>query len=147
MDNEIDHGKQFSWSLLWVLQFFWLILIGMAYNWPAGPIEEQSAVLAISMTAVEIVLAVLAIVLALGAVFSYTTFRRDIQLIAVETAEAEARKTIEQQLSVNGAGMIRECLSDAEVVAQLQLKFKEYGLEDTDDASDVDDDSEWTPET
>jgi len=68
-------------------------------------------------------------------------------LIAVETAEAEARKTIEQQLSVNGAGMIRECLSDAEVVAQLQLKFKEYGLEDTDDASDVDDDSEWTPET
>lgn len=68
-----DAGRGLAWGLLWALQFVWFICFGMTYNWPAGPIEENSAILAISITTVEVVLAVLAIVLALGAIFSYTT--------------------------------------------------------------------------
>ncbi|WP_170582753.1 hypothetical protein [Ruegeria arenilitoris] len=142
-----DSIKGYSWGVLWGLQFIWFVCFFMDWNWPAGPIVEQESVLAISITTIEVVLAVLAIVLALGAIFSYTTFRRDIQLTATETAMEEARKTIERQLSTNGAQMIRDCLSDAEMVAQLQLKFREYGLEDAEEASEVDSDSAWEPET
>lgn len=58
----------------------------------------------------------------------------------------EAGKSVEKHLSENGAALIKECLSDAQVVAQLQLEFKKLGIEDSDDASSVDDDSSWRPE-
>lgn len=141
-----DSARKFAWGLLWFLQFLWFICFGLSFNWPAGPIDEQAGILAITLTSVELVLAVLAIVLALGAVFSYTTFRRDIQLTAQETAEVVAGNSVERHLSEHGADLIKACLSDAQVVAQLQLEFKRLGIEDSDDAVLVDDDSEWRPE-
>ena len=138
-------GNGLAWALLWALQFVWFVCFGLTYNWPSGPIEENSAILAISLTTVEIVLAVLAIVLAFGAIFSYTTFRRDIQLTAQEKATDQAEKSVEAYLARDGATLIKKCLNDAEVVAQLQLEFKKLGIEDSDDASSVDDDSNWRP--
>lgn len=145
-EKPVGPDNQFAWSLLWVLQFVWFVLIGLAYNWPTGNVQEQSAILAISMTAVEVVLGVLAILLAVGAVFSYTTFRRDVQLSAKEAATNEAGRKVDEHLSEKGVDLIKASLSDAEFVAQLQLKFKAYGIEDSDEASAVDEDSTWTPE-
>ena len=58
-----NDGRSLAWGLLWALQFVWFICFGLTYNWPTGPIDENSAILAISLTTVEVVLAVLAIVL------------------------------------------------------------------------------------
>ena len=142
----LNSGSSLAWGILWALQFLWFICLGLTFNWPAGPVEENSAILAISLTTIEVVLAVLAITLALGAIFSYTTFRRDIQLTARETAMFEASKSVDKHLSEHGVNLIRECLSDAQIVAQLQLEFKKLGIEDSDEASSVDVDSDWVPD-
>lgn len=141
-----NSGRGLAWGLLWGLQFIWFVCFGLTYNWPPGPVATDAAILAISITTIEIVLAVLAIILAIGAIFSYTTFRRDIQLTAQETAMLEAGKSVNKHLSEYGAALIKECLSDAQVVAQLQLEFKKLGIEDSDVADLVDDDSNWRPE-
>jgi len=141
-----EQAKTFAWGLLWSLQFVWFVLIGLSYNWPSGGIDDQSPILAISITAVEVVLAVLAILLAVGAVFSYTTFRRDVQISARETAIEEAKKCAKGHLQENGVDLIKESLTDAQFVAELQRKFKEFGIEDSDEASLIDDDSDWEPE-
>lgn len=145
-DRDPEPNSTLAWSFLWVLQFIWLILIGMAYNWPTGSVQEQSAVLAITMTAVEIVLAVLAILLAVGAVFSYTIFKRDVQLSAREAATEEARKSVTDHLTIHGVALIKASLSDAEFVAQLQLKFKDFGIEDFEEADEIEADANWEPE-
>ncbi len=138
-------AKGAAWGLFWALQFVWFVCFGLSFNWPAGPIEKQAPYLAISLTVVEIVIAALAIFLAFAAIFSYTAFKKEVQLSARETAIEEAGKSVGEHLSVNGAALIKECLSDAQVVAQLQLEFKKLGIEDSDDAGLVDDDSKWRP--
>jgi hypothetical protein len=75
-------------SLLLSLVNFFLIL----YLWNSGPQDPESEVLAFSMTALQVVLGVLAILLALGAFAGFWMIRTS----AVEAAREEARRKVNE---------------------------------------------------
>ena len=55
-------------------------------------------------------------------------------------------KSVTDHLTIHGVALIRASLSDAEFVAQLQLKFKDFGIEDFEEADEIEADANWEPE-
>jgi len=68
---------------------------GMPLLWNSGPFEDPDIdTLSVAMTAAEVVLGALAIILGLGAFGGFWLVRRD----AIAAAEEEARKTVKEQM-------------------------------------------------
>lgn len=73
--------------VLSIISFFLILLL-----WHSGPQKPDSDVLAISITALEVVLGVLAVLLAIGAFVGFWMIRSS----ATEAAREEARKKVEE---------------------------------------------------
>lgn len=95
----------------------------------------------------SMVLALFAVVAAVGVIYSYTMFRT----AAVEAAIRETREglpaALKGHLQEHGEDLIKAALKDVELLAYIQARFTEAGLGDTDEASEIEGDAGWKGET
>lgn len=93
---------------------------------------------------VSLLLAFIGILIALMSIGVLWYFRRE----ALESARSEARnvapKALEDYMNKNGTNIVGACLNDGEVLARIQERLAEFGIDDADDAESVDSDANWT---
>jgi len=93
-----------------------------------------------------IVLAIGAIMSAVGLVFSYTAFKAHAIASAIEEVQRSLPGALREHLGEHGEQLVKAALRDAELVAHINRRFTELGLDDTEDAFTVDDDPNWKEE-
>ena len=97
--TKIAVEKIFRDNAVWVLfflQFLAFVLIMYRWNRDAPDGEAASNVLALSLTTIEILLALLAIILGAGAFFGFWMIRRDAITAAEDAAVREVRRLDEE---------------------------------------------------
>lgn len=94
--------------------------------------------LALVLTTVEILLVIFAL-------FGFWAYKGVVEQQARSIAEVETNKQVKEFMEIHSQRIIRECLDDAELVAQLQSQFVELMIDDSEDADIVDDDPDWEP--
>lgn len=139
MSEEVADGDRIKGWLrsAWSIAALWVLVAGVwlyAFN-RGGRVATDR--LALTLTVLEIFLAVIAV----GGFF---LFRRDVRDRAAEVAEEATPDAVRAHMEKNGGALIRGCLDDAEVVAQLERKFRELAIDDAEDADLVDQDPDWS---
>ena len=121
-----------SVGLLWVSVFFLAVFV---FNRGGRANTDR---LALTLTVLEIFLAVIAV----GGFF---LFRREVRDRAAEVAQQAAPEAVRAYMDEHGGALVRRCLDDAEVVAQLERRFRELGIDDAEDADLIEQDG-WDDE-
>lgn len=91
-------------------------------------------------------LAAIALIFTLGGFLGFFLFRSDVKSRAAEVARDAAGSAVEAHMAQNAIVLIKAALDDAEVVARLHIEFAKLGLDDSEDADQVDNDPNWVPE-
>ena len=91
----------------------------------------------------SLLLGVGAIIAGLAMIYSFAVFRS----ATIEAASQETREqlpaALSSHLAEHGERLVIAALKDAELVAHIHRRFTELGIDDTEDAGAVDNDSKW----
>lgn len=88
-------------------------------------------------------MAVGAIVAGLGLIYSYTSFRAAAISAAMAEMAEKLPSALSNHLAEHGENLLTSALKDAELLAFIQQRFTEIGLDDTESSSQIDDDPTW----
>lgn len=94
---------------------------------------------------VSLVLTTFGILLAFMAFAGFFIFRREAIEIAGEEAKRVAPGALIDYMNEHGTSLIRKCLDDDTLVAQLHSRIEGLGLEDAEDVDDIESDWDWRP--
>ena len=95
---------------------------------------------------VAMVLTFLGVVAAFALIYGWTAFRS----VAIDAAKAETKLRLPENLKdlmdLEGDKLVGLALQDAELLAKIQQGFTAVGIDDTDEANEIDDDPSWHEE-
>lgn len=91
----------------------------------------------------SMLLALAAIIAGIALIYSYTVFRAAAIEAAVQELRLKLPAALTGHLSEHGERLVVAALKDAELLAHIQRRFTELGIDDTETASTVDDDANW----
>jgi len=129
-----------------VVSFLALLFSFIAWNSPAPNAQPGADVLAASLTAIEIVLAVLGVGLAVAAIIGYGAVRGAAIRSARDEAQRIAPGVLENYMNMHGDKLVEQCLDNTELVSALHRRMTKLGTEESEDAEDIDTEAGWEPE-
>jgi hypothetical protein len=122
----------------YVMATFALLVAFLALTWRNTPAEQLDP-LAVSLS-------ILQVFLVFVAVTGFWLLRGVVERQSRETSLDVADKVVQDYMAKHGGALIALCLQDAEVVARLQLRFTEIGIDKSNEADYVDNAPNWRPE-
>ena len=91
----------------------------------------------------SMLLALAAIVAGLALVYSYSVFKGAAIEAAVQELALRLPEALSSHLAEHGESLVIAALKDAELVAHINQRFTEVGIDDTESADSIDDEPNW----
>jgi len=146
--SELDYLKQEIAELkkhivcAYTVSIFSLFVFVLFFN---GSFDKYNInTLTVGLTFLQIFLGVIAI-------GGFWIFKGVVTTESRRTAKLETPSCVKEVFDKDGYNIIEfvilnKVLADPEFLSKLQANFRQFGLEDTDDAIDIDEDPDWKPE-
>lgn len=92
---------------------------------------------------VAVLLTFLGIIAAIALIYGWTAFRSTARQAAIAEVDEQLPEALAELIREQGHLLVGKALEDDQLVARLQERFTTLGLDDTETASQIDDDPNW----
>jgi hypothetical protein len=91
----------------------------------------------------SMLLALAAIIAGIALIYSYTVFKAAAIEAAVHELRLKLPSALSEHLAQHGERLVVAALKDAELLAHIQRRFTEVGIDDTETAESIDSEPDW----